>query len=357
MEHVTAHGRGSRRLLALALAVSGVAAALNVSGASAEQQILTYVSFGGALQRAEEAAWLRPFEKEHPDVKIVYDTIDYAKVKAMVESGRVTWDVLATATDFGLKSDEKLLERLDCSLIDCSDMPADKNPTTGYRVAQTTSGVVLGYNIKKMPLGLVPHGWVDLFDLKKFPGKRVVMMDASSYVFEQALLADGVDPKNMYPLDLNRAIRKLNSLGDRLTIAPSYQGCAELVGSGEAIMGGCWSGRFTDVIERTMAPIAISWNQAIASDGYFSVPRGTKHKVLAMQFIAWAVSPEHNGAIADYISYGPANPKALKYVNGSVLGKLLSSHLDTAVFPNDYWYDANRAEVNRRWTAWVSGME
>jgi hypothetical protein len=37
--------------------------------------------------------------------------------------------------------------------------------------------------------------------------------------------------------------------------------------------------------------------------------------------------------------------------------KMLVSHLDTAVFPDNYWYDANRTEVNRRWTAWVSGME
>jgi putative spermidine/putrescine transport system substrate-binding protein len=196
-----------------------------------------------------------------------------------------------------------------------------------------------------------------MFDLKNFPGKRVVMMDASSYVFEQALLADGVEPKNMYPLDIDRAIRKLNSLGDRLTVAPSYQGCAELVGSGEAVMGGCWSGRFTDVVERTMAPVAICWNQAIASDGYFSVPRGARHKDLAMQFIAWVVSPPHDGAIANHISYGPANAKSLAFVKESTREKLLSSHLDTAVFPNDYWYDANRAEVNRRWTAWVSGLE
>jgi putative spermidine/putrescine transport system substrate-binding protein len=347
----------SRRLLLSAGIAAGTAATLQASAAGAEQVILTYASFGGALQKAEEAAWLRPFEKTHPGVKIVYDAVDYAKLKAMVESGQVTWDVLATADDFGLKSDERLLEKLDCREIPCSDMAGAQYPTTGYRVAQTISGVVLGYNTAKMPRGLVPHGWADMFDLKRFPGKRVVMMDASSYVFEQALLADGVEPKNMYPLDLNRAIRKLNSLGDRLTIAPSYQGCAELVGSGEAVMGGCWSGRFTDVIERTMAPVAICWNQGIASNGYFSIPRGTKHKALAMQFIAWVVAAEHNGAISNLISYGPANPNALAHVPPALREKMLVSHLDTAVFPDNYWYDANRTEVNRRWTAWVSGME
>jgi hypothetical protein len=45
-------------------------------------EVLTYASFGGALQKAEEAGWLRPFEKEHPGVTIVYDFVDYAKLKA-----------------------------------------------------------------------------------------------------------------------------------------------------------------------------------------------------------------------------------------------------------------------------------
>jgi hypothetical protein len=57
------------------------------------------------------------------------------------------------------------------------------------------------------------------------------------------------------------------------------------------------------------------------------------------------------------ISYGPANPNALAHVPPALREKMLVSHLDTAVFPDNYWYDANRTEVNRRWTAWVSGME
>jgi putative spermidine/putrescine transport system substrate-binding protein len=338
-------------------AMLGTAALPLASPAQAEQTVLTYASFGGALQKAEEAGWLKPFMKEHPDVKIVYDNIDYAKVKVMVESGHVTWDVLVTADDFGLKNDEALLEKLDCGVIPCADMPADQYQTTGYRVAQTTSGLTVGYNTKKMPPGQAPQGWADMFDLKKFPGKRVVMMDSSSYVFEQALLADGVDPQHMYPLDYDRAIKKLNSLGSSLIIAPGYQGCAELVGSGEAVMGGCWYGRFTDVKERAGAPVEICWNQGIVSAGYFSVPKGTKHKDLAMQFIAWAVSPEHNAAVSDSIPYGPPNPKAMVHVRADVKPKMLSSYLDKAFFPDNVWYDSNRAEVTRRWTEWVAGAK
>jgi hypothetical protein len=40
-----------------------------------------------------------------------------------------------------------------------------------------------------------------------------------------------------------------------------------------------------------------------------------------------------------------------------MLQKMLASHLQTAVYPNNYWYDAHRPEVNRRWTNWISGIE
>jgi hypothetical protein len=36
---------------------------------------------------------------------------------------------------------------------------------------------------------------------------------------------------------------------------------------------------------------------------------------------------------------------------------MLASHLQTAVYPNNFWYDDHRTEVNRRWTNWISGIE
>jgi putative spermidine/putrescine transport system substrate-binding protein len=278
--------------LLAALAASLVAAFTNAAGA--EETTLTYAGYGGALQKAEETAWLSPYMAANPGVKIIYDNVDYAKLKAMVESGNVVWDVATVAGDFGLKSDEPLLEKIDCAVVPCADLQFDRFQSTGYRVPHQSSGVVLGYNTSKMPEGKTPQSWADFFDLQSFPGKRVVMMDLSSYVFEQALLGDGVDPKAMYPLDYDRAIAKLNSLGDSLIVAPSYQGCAELVGSGEAVMGGCWYGRFDDVKYRAHAPVEIQWNQAIVAPGYLVVPKGTKNRDAVMKLIAYITSAEHN---------------------------------------------------------------
>ena len=347
-----------RGLLGSALVVVGLAAAAwsGVGSAKADDVTLTYASYGGALQKAEEPAWLEPFAKANAGIKVAYDITDYAKLKAMVESGNVVWDVVTVANDFGLDADKALLEPIDCSLVPCADLQPTRFLTTGYRAAQTTAGLAIGYNKTKMPAGKVPQGWVDFFDTKTFPGKRVIMMDASSYPFEQALLGDGVAPDKLYPLDLDRAIKKLNSLGKDLVLAPSYQGCAELIGAGEAVMGGCWTGRLLDVKERGGAPVEVQWNQGIIAPGYYVVPKGAPHKDLAMKLIAYIVSAEHNAALSNYIGYGPTNIKALANVKPDVAPRLQSSYLDKSVFVNDVWYDTNRAAVNKRWAEWTAGL-
>jgi putative spermidine/putrescine transport system substrate-binding protein len=334
---------------ALALCVSSIAV-------QASADVITYVSYGGALQEAEEAAWLDGFVAANPGTEIVYDVVDLAKLKAMVEAGDVTWDVVSVTPDFGLSSDEPLLEKIDCAIVPCDELQLDRFQTTGYRVPNLTAGVVLGYNTEAMPEGKVPAGWADFFDLDAFPGKRVVMLDTSSFVFEQALLGDGVAPEDLYPLDLDRAIAKLNTLGDNVIIAPSYQGCAELVASGEAVMGGCWNGRFYDVKTRAGAPVDFQWNQYIVGPGYFVVPKGAPNVEGAMKLIAYMLSAEQNANIASYIPYGPVNINAVDKVPAEIKDFLPSSHFANAVFPNDEWISANREEVSRRWAEWMAGV-
>src|SRR5690606_25403707 len=111
-----------------------VLAGASLTGTAMAEATLTYAGYGGALQRAEEPAWIEPFMAANPGVTVVYDTVDYAKLKSMVESGNVEWDVANVAGDFGLTHDEPLLEKIDCNVVPCDELQLDKFPTTGYRV-------------------------------------------------------------------------------------------------------------------------------------------------------------------------------------------------------------------------------
>src|SRR5690625_1339941 len=54
---------------------------------------ITFVSWGGTTQEAQEEYWGKPFTEE-TGIKVISDQTDYGKLKAMVESGNVIWDVV-----------------------------------------------------------------------------------------------------------------------------------------------------------------------------------------------------------------------------------------------------------------------
>ena len=82
-----------------------------------------------------------------------------------------------------------------------------------------------------------PKSWADFWDVKKYPGKRTLYKWMSANL-ECALLADGVAPDKLYPLDVDRALRKIEELMPHVvthwsTGAESQQ----LLRDGEASMG------------------------------------------------------------------------------------------------------------------------
>ncbi|MBV9358631.1 MAG: extracellular solute-binding protein [Chloroflexi bacterium] len=350
----------STNLVGLVTVVGMLAATTGaLPGAAFAQQdqpvTLTYASFGGALQDAEEKAWIEPYMQLHPNVKILYDNVDYAKLKAMVESGNVTWDVVTTGPDFGLGDSTRYLEKLDCTIISCADLQPDKFPQgDGYRVAQTTSGTVLGWNTQAMPAGQVPQSWADLFDLQRFPGKREVMGDMESMPLEIALVADGVPPDQLYPLDVQRALNKWDTIKDDVEFTTNYQGCAEKIATGDAAMGECWSGRF-QTFKDNGQPVDYTWTGQTMTGGYNMVPKGSKNKVEAEKFIAYITSPEAGARFTDYISYGPANINADQFIKPDRKPLLGISNVDSStIFVNDQFWADNRDQVDKTWQAWLT---
>src|SRR5215831_12954034 len=97
-------------------AAAAVAAGLALP-ALAEQQI-TVVNFGGANANAQKKAFYEPIEKAGIKVVPVEYNGEQAKVKAMVETKKVTWDVVEVESpDVARGCDEGLFEKLDWSKV------------------------------------------------------------------------------------------------------------------------------------------------------------------------------------------------------------------------------------------------
>jgi len=139
------------------------------SGAWAAQ--LTVINYGGALADAQQAAFVEPFKKETGiDVVASSYSGEQAKVKAMVDAGQVTWDVVEVeSSDLGRGCADGLYEHIDWSAITNKPQLA-KGTVTRCGVGLFAWATAFAYN--RNLLKTAPQGWKDFWDVARFPGKR-----------------------------------------------------------------------------------------------------------------------------------------------------------------------------------------
>ena len=313
----------------------------------ADGTTLTFSSYGGAYQEAQRKGWLEPYAALTGVTFQESEDSSNATIKAQVEGGQVTWDIVDVGNDFGLDAHADLLEPLDYTKIP-KDEILDGFAGT-YRVADITYGVVLGYNTEKT--AGVPEGWADFFDTSKFPGKRGFWDYSAGGIFEFALLADGVAPADLYPLDLDRATAKLDTIKDDIVFWASGAESQDLLGKGEVAMAMIWNGRAYSAKHTDKKPVEIQWNGQIVTADYFVVPKGTPNKDAAMDFIAWASCKENNAAPSKYIPYGPTNKNAT--ADPSTAADLSVSNInETSAYFDDAWVVENAQLLEDAYQEW-----
>ena len=331
------------RLLGAAILAIGATA-----GAVAEDSI-TFTSWGGTTQDAQKASWADKFETEFK-VKVLQDgPTDYGKFKAMVDSGQVNWDVVDVEPDFAYQAAKMgLLEPLDFSVIDKKDI--DPRFVFDHGIGSFYFSFVLGYNPQAVG-DQIPTSWADLFDTKKIPGKRTFYKWASPGVLEIALLADGVTPDKLYPLDLDRAFAKLDSIKKDILWWGSGAESQQQLASGEAPLGMFWNGRIY-ALQKEGAPVDAMWEQNLATADFLVVPKGSKNKEAAMKFIALATSAQGQADLANATAYAPINLKSEALLNKDLVPLMPSQHAETQITLDlNYWAE-HRDEIGKRWYDW-----
>ena len=313
---------------------------------------LSFTSFGGVYQEAQRKAWLEPYT-ELTGVEFQEDeNSSNATIKTQVESGQVTWDVVDVGNDFGLDVHKDLLEPLDFSLIPKDELNADLG-ITDYRIPDITYGVVLAYNTEATA-GKVPEGWADYFDTAKIPGKRGAWDYSEGGMLEFALMADGVAPKDLYPLDLERATKKLDTIKDDIVFWSSGAESQELIGSGEVAMTMIWNGRGWSAKNIDKKPVEIQWNQQIVTADYLVIPKGSPNKDAAMKFIAYTACADVNAGPSEFIPYGPTNKNST--ANPAMVNDLSVTNADeNSAYFDDTYLAENFDAIDAAWQAWKAG--
>jgi putative spermidine/putrescine transport system substrate-binding protein len=317
------------------------AAALGITPARAAVPDVVLCNWGGDAIKAMTEAFVLPYEKATGG-KMVIDGSGPAngKLRAMVEAKHVTWDICDSGVaGIGELGPLGLLEPIDYSIVDRSRIL----PEFGYKygVVNYMFSTVLAWDTKQVKTTPTP---ADFFDLKKFPGKRMIRKDSQG-MFELALIADGVPIDKLYPLDQARALKKIASIKDELLYWTTGAQSQDLLRSGEAVMGWLWHTRANLLKNDTKGRIDWSFNGGLIQPGLWTVPKGNPAGKQAMVAIATLQAVPGQISLLGAMGNGPANPAAASDVPKDLAALDPGSPANLAVQAriNAPWYEANYA--------------
>jgi putative spermidine/putrescine transport system substrate-binding protein len=328
-----------------------VAGALAIgAGTAMAAQSLNFVSWGGTTQDAQKQVWAAPFTKASGTAVVMDGPTDYGKLKAMVDSGNVQWDVVDVEADFALRAaSEGLLEPMDFQVIDRSKL--DPRFVSDHGVGSFYFSFVLGFHEGKLGAGK-PQDWAALFDTKAYPGKRALYKWPSPGVLEIALLADGVPADKLYPLDLDRAFKKLDTIKKDIVWWGGGAQSQQLLASGEVSMGQFWNGRLY-ALQQDGAPVGVSWKQNLAMADFLVVPKGAKNKAAAMQFIAQASSAKGQADFSNLTAYAPVNTESVPLLDAALAPNLSTAHVKDQITLDFAYWAKNGPSIATRWNEWL----
>jgi len=328
-----------------------VGALLCLGGQVQGAESLTFASWGGTTQQAQVEAWAVPFEKQSGVHVESLGPTGYARFRAMVESGKVIWDVVDVEAEFALRAGrEGLLEPLDLKAVDQTRI--DPRFVTVYGVGSFYFSFVLGYHRERLA-GQTPQDWGALFDTRTFPGKRALYKWPSPGVLEMALLADGVPAGELYPLDLDRAFRKLDSIKADIVWWGSGEESQRLLTSGEASLGQFWNGRVF-ALQRQGEPVSIGWQQNLVGGDFLVIPRGAPNREQAQRFIGFATGAQAQAKLASLTGYAPVNGASEALLDPTLLANLPSAHAAQQVSLDFKYWGKHGEEIAERWNRWQS---
>ncbi|HET7263903.1 MAG TPA: ABC transporter substrate-binding protein [bacterium] len=311
---------------------------------------------GGSVEDTYRKAIWEPFTAA-TGIQVENYTANAAKVEAMIQSGRIGLDVLDIAESLALLLQHRgSLAPLPASTFRLTDAH-DLQIMTDRYAGEYTYSAVIGYNTNAFPTK-PPSSYADVWNVADFHGPRTLEdLSVDVGVLEGALLADGAPTSKLYPLDVDRAFRKLREIRkDVVKFWTSAAVPAEMLTNKDAVIGTIPANRAI-VLQKAGAPVGFTWNQAAIESQVLCVLKGAPNLENAYKYIDFALQPKQQAAIAQMAGFGPLNRKAFNYLTPAQTRDLPTSplHLREGFFINMQWWFDNRPEVLKRWQSFMLG--
>lgn len=336
-----------------------VAAVSSMAAGVQADNNLTVTSWGGALQKNQSKAFMEPFAKDK-GVQVKQDewSGELAKLRAMVESGSVVWDVIDVDPQTAEQAcGQGLLEKIDYAKVS-KPSALVQGASLECAVGSSSYATILAYVPEKLQNH--PRSLVDIFDTQKFPGKRTIRKSPVD-ILEVALMADGVDADKVYdvletPEGVDRAFRKLDTIKKDIVWWEAGAQPSQLLKSGEAVMALAWNGRISDANTTESAGLGIVWDGQIQGFDMWAIPKGAKNKDLAYQFIQYTLEPANNAGLSKYMDYGPTVTAAFANVPEEKMKNLPTApqNMTSYIVQSAEFWGIYGPGLNARFSTWVS---
>ena len=255
--------------------------------------------FGGETYQTRHRLIFDPFTKLS-GATVVDAPWDYGKFLNMVDSASPEWDSI----DFDGYSTVALVEsgQAPAKLADwVRRCDAVDKAYQDYAAGSYAYSVVMGWSSS---LKGTPETWADFFDTKKFPGKRAFPKSIYAGTVEIALMADGANKDDLYPLDFDRAFKKLDEIKSDLVFYDSYAQGQQLMVQGSATMMATANSRMIQLQNQGRGKF--TYNQAVLYPwGAFPVTLHAQHADATNAMIDTMSHPAVQAEIARTLYLGP----------------------------------------------------
>lgn len=346
----------NRRAFLTACGALGVSAGLfRFRPAMAADKEIVLVNWGGDAVTAMSQAFAEPFVADNPDMDVFVDGSGPSSgaIKSMVESGRVTWDVADRNIPASLELGRQgLLEEIDYAIVDRGKVRPEHAGKWG--IGNYIFSNVLTWDTEAFPEN-PPQTWADFWNVKDFPGRRTLRKHIDGQL-EAALLADGVPPEEIYPIDVDRALEKIREIKEHTIFWGSGSESQQIFRDREAVMGNLFNTRASVVRRETDAAIDFTYNEGIVWPGAWIVMKGNPAGKDVFEFIASTQAPERQIVLFELLGNGPINPEAAAMVPDELkpLDPGSPENYAKQIPADGEWYADNSAEVLNRYIEAIS---
>jgi putative spermidine/putrescine transport system substrate-binding protein len=130
-----------------------------------------------------------------------------------------------------------------------------------------------------------------------------------------------------------------------------------LLNSNEVVMSSVWATTGAVASREEGANFSVVWDGRVIELDLFGIPKGSRHKEAAIDFIRFASSSESLAKMVGYLPNGPTRQSSLGLISDDVLSQLPNGPAykeKLSILSDAQWWSKNHATLEEAFVAWLA---